>query len=91
MERALFVANYDTEHTKRKPFITFVKQTHFGSHDTISGDAGHLQELPYSITDVTGVLLLDADSCKGHVMALMVFPSTMKHVCCWCMTNVINT
>jgi hypothetical protein len=81
VERASLVANYDTEHTKCKPTITFVKQTHFGSHDTIIGDAGHLQDLTYSITDATGVLLLDADSCKGHVMTLMVFPSTMKHVC----------
>jgi hypothetical protein len=40
-----------------KPSIIFVKQTHFGSRDTIIGDVGHLHELPYSVTNVTDVLI----------------------------------
>jgi hypothetical protein len=73
-----------------KPSIIFVKQTHFGSHDAIIGDVGHLHELPYSVTNVTDVLLPADDSCEHHTMTLMVFPCRMKHVCCWCMTNVIT-
>ena len=74
-----------------KPTITFVKRTHFSSHDTITGDVGRLHELSYSVTDYSNRrTLLAADSCKHHMMTLMVFPCRMKHVCCWCMTNGIN-
>jgi hypothetical protein len=38
-----------------KPSIVFVKPAHFGSHDTIIGDVGHLDELPYSVSNVTDV------------------------------------